>query len=74
MATRRSDVAPEALAASTAADAVLTEARRRLAACDRTLLRTSDIVHGDFAPENLLDVRDWASGWGAHGWVMRGST
>jgi len=51
------DMDPAALAASTAADTVLTEARRRLAACDTTLLRTSDIVHGDFAPENLL-LRD----------------
>ena len=48
------DIDPAALAASTSADAVLTEARRRLAACDTVLLRTSDIVHGDFAPENLL--------------------
>ena len=51
------DIDPAALAASAAADAVLTEARRRLAACDTAQLRTSDIVHGDFAPENLL-VRD----------------
>lgn len=51
------DIAPEALAASIAAAAVLAEARRRLAVCDSTLLRTSDIVHGDFAPENLL-LRD----------------
>ena len=48
------DMDPAALAGSIAADAVLTEARRRLAACDTTHLRTSDIVHGDFAPENLL--------------------
>jgi len=48
------DIAPDALAASAVAEAVLAEARRRLAACDTAGLRTSDIVHGDFAPENLL--------------------
>jgi hypothetical protein len=51
------DIAPEALRGSTVAGAVLTEARRRLAACDTADLRTSDVVHGDFAPENLL-LRD----------------
>ncbi|HVK35016.1 MAG TPA: aminoglycoside phosphotransferase family protein [Microlunatus sp.] len=51
------DMAPAALAASTPARAVLTEARRRLAACDQARLPRSDIVHGDFAPENLL-LRD----------------
>jgi aminoglycoside phosphotransferase (APT) family kinase protein len=51
------DTVPAALAASTTAEAVLTEARRRLAACETAALPTSDIVHGDFAPENLL-LRD----------------
>jgi len=51
------DIDPAALSASRAATAVLIRARRRLAACDPSDLRTSDIVHGDFAPENLL-IRD----------------
>jgi len=48
------DVAPDRLRTSIAADDVLAEARQRLAACETAGLRTCDIVHGDFAPENLL--------------------
>lgn len=54
---RSFDIAPDVLTGSPAAEAVLAEARRRLAACDRASLRIADIVHGDFAPENLL-IRD----------------
>lgn len=51
------DIDPVALERSAAARGVLREARRRLADCDAEGLRTTDIVHGDFAPENLL-LRD----------------
>lgn len=54
---RSFDIAPDVLTGSPAAGAVLAEARRRLTACDRASLRMADIVHGDFAPENLL-IRD----------------
>lgn len=48
------DIAPAALGPSSAALEVLAEARRRLDACDTAGLRTTDIVHADFAPENVL--------------------
>jgi len=51
------DIAPDALAGSPAAEAVLAEARHRLHVCDPGALRTTDVMHGDFAPENLL-IRD----------------
>ncbi|MBP2380331.1 phosphotransferase family protein [Brachybacterium sacelli] len=48
------DIDPQALLAAPAAARVLEEARRRLDACAAGSLRTADIVHGDFAPENVL--------------------
>lgn len=48
------DIDPGALRASPEAVAVLEEARARLAACDPVALRTADVVHADFAPENVL--------------------
>lgn len=41
---------------------LLTEARTRLAACDLDHVPTNDIVHGDFAPENVLVRADHVVG------------
>ncbi|WP_091532074.1 phosphotransferase [Microlunatus soli] len=51
------DIAPARLREHPAGRTILTTTLAALEACDPRNLRTTDIVHGDFAPENLL-VRD----------------
>lgn len=53
----RFDIDPMVLEAHPGGRPLLVEARRRLDACPEDLLRTTDVVHADFAPENVL-VRD----------------
>ncbi len=49
-----SDINPPVVDAHPVGRALLAEARTRLERCDPSELRGGDIVHGDFAPENLL--------------------
>lgn len=51
------DIDPERVRNHPTGEAILSATRTALDACDPRDLRTTDIVHGDFAPENLL-VRD----------------
>ena len=48
------DIDPAAVAAHPAGRRLLDEARRRLDHADPAHLQTSDVVHADFAPENVL--------------------
>jgi uncharacterized protein YdhG (YjbR/CyaY superfamily)/aminoglycoside phosphotransferase len=48
------DIAPAVVAAHPLGLALLAEARRRLERCDPDHFSTADVLHGDFAPENVL--------------------
>lgn len=48
------DITPSVLEAHPAGRVLLGEARACLQACDPALLTGGDLVHGDFAPENVL--------------------
>lgn len=48
------DLRPARLRGHPRGDRILDDARRALAGCDPESLRGSDVLHGDFAPENVL--------------------
>lgn len=50
----RFDIDPDVVDAHPGGRALLAEARRRLDACPDEVLRAGDVVHADFAPENVL--------------------
>ena len=56
------DITPSALEGQGAGRALLGRARACLEACDPGPLTGGDIVHGDFAPENVLADRGRLSG------------